>query len=331
MGKVTTLFYRGKLVESSHNIKCYIGSVDGKRIFTTNNDNDFIYPRSSIKIFQAIPFASSNAFKKFNLNQKQIALSCSSHCGEYFHIRELKKWINKTKLKLSDLKCGVHNPLDSKSTEKVFISGIKPYQLHNNCAGKHLAMLTACKLNKFSINDYLNFDHPHQVNIRSIFSKFTEEKILIKNYGIDGCSAPQYSFKIKQLGKALSNLYKSYNSKFEYCLATKTMINSILKNPLFIGGSKNLDSNLIKISNGSIFCKGGAEGVFLFINLKKGVFGVFKVKDGNERALPSAVYTLFKKFNILKKDELKKFISWDNFNLYNHAKAKTGNIITIIE
>ena len=84
MGKVTTLFYRGKLVESSHNIKCYIGSVDGKRIFTTNNDNDFIYPRSSIKIFQAIPFASSNAFNIFNLNQKQIALSCSSHCENIF-------------------------------------------------------------------------------------------------------------------------------------------------------------------------------------------------------------------------------------------------------
>ena len=331
MSKVKTLFYRGKLVESIHNIKCYIGSVGGKKIFSTNNDDDFIYPRSSIKIFQAMPFASSNAFSIFNLNQKQIALSCSSHCGEYFHIRELKKWMDKTKLKLSYLKCGVHNPLDNKSSEKLFLSGNKPYQLYNNCAGKHLAMLTACKLNKFSINNYLDFDHPHQIKIRDIFSKFTEEKIFLKNYGIDGCSAPQYSFKIKQPGKALSNLYKSYNSEFEYSYNTKTMIDSILKNPLFIGGSKNLDSNLIKISNGSVFCKGGAEGLFLFINLKKGVFGIFKVKDGNERVLPSAVYTLFKKFKILKKNELKQFISWDNFNLYNHAKTKIGNIITIIE
>ena len=169
MGKVTTLFYRGKLVESIHNIKCYIGSVGGEKIFTTNNDDDFIYPRSSIKIFQAMPFASSNAFSIFNLNQKQIALSCSSHCGEYFHIRELKKWMDKTKLKLSYLKCGVHNPLDNKSSEKLFLSGNKPYQLYNNCAGKHLAMLTACKLNKFSINNYLDFDHPHQIKIRDIF------------------------------------------------------------------------------------------------------------------------------------------------------------------
>ena len=114
------------------------------------------------------------------LNQKQIALSCSSHCGEYFHIRELKKWINKTELKISNLKCGIHNPLDNKSAEKLFLSGNRPYQLYNNCAGKHLAMLTACILNKFSINNYLDFDHPHQINIRNIFSKFTEEKILKK-------------------------------------------------------------------------------------------------------------------------------------------------------
>ena len=32
-------------------------------------------------------------------------------------IKELKKWINKIKLKPSNLKCGIHNPLDKKSAE----------------------------------------------------------------------------------------------------------------------------------------------------------------------------------------------------------------------
>jgi L-asparaginase II len=109
------------------------------------------------------------------------------------------------------------------------------------------------------------------------------------------------------------------------------MINAILANPKFIGGSNNLDSNLIKISNKNIFCKGGAEGVFLFVHLKKGIFGILKVKDGNERALPSAIYTLLKKFKFLTKEELNQFITWNNNNLYNHAKIKVGNIKTIIE
>ena len=71
--------------------------------------------------------------------------------------------------------------------------------------------------------------------------------------------------------------------------------------------------------------------MFLFIHLKKGVFGILKVKDGNERVLPSAIYNLCKKFNILNKKELEKFISWNNFNLYNHAKIKIGSMKTIIE
>ena len=34
-----------------------------KLFFQLNNENDIIYPRSSIKIFQRIPFATSNAIK----------------------------------------------------------------------------------------------------------------------------------------------------------------------------------------------------------------------------------------------------------------------------
>ena len=331
MSKLTTLITRGKILESSHEIMCFMGSIDGKTIFSTNNESDIIYPRSSIKIFQGIPFSASNAIKVYNLNKKQIALSCSSHCGENYHIKELKNWLEKINLKISDLKCGIHNPIHQKSSNKLFLSGKQPNQIYNNCAGKHLAMLTSCIVNNFSIKNYLNFDHPHQINIREVFSKFTENVISKKNYGVDGCSAPQYAFTIARLGKALSNLLNSYNGNFEYSDSIQIMINAILANPRFIGGSNNLDSNLIKISNKNIFCKGGAEGVFLFIHLKKRVFAILKVKDGNERALPSAIYILLKKFGILTRKELNEFISWNKTNLYNHAKIKVGNIRTIIE
>jgi L-asparaginase II len=331
MSKLTTLITRGETLESSHEVKCFIGSLNGEKIFSTNNEKDIIYPRSSIKIFQSIPFSASNAIKLYNLNKKQIALSCSSHCGESFHIKELKNWLQKINLKISDLKCGIHNPIHQQSSNKLYLSGKQPNQIYNNCAGKHLAMLTSCIVNNFPIKNYVDFDHPHQINIRKVFSKFTEDIISKKNYGIDGCSAPQYAFTIKKLGKALSNLLNSYDGKFEYSENIKLMINAILANPKFIGGSNNLDSNLIKISNKNIFCKGGAEGVFLFVHLKKGIFGILKVKDGNERALPSAMYALMKKFRILNKEELSEFISWNKTNLYNHAKIKIGNIKTIIE
>ena len=120
MSKINTFIYRGNLIESSHQIKCYIGSIKNEKLFSTNNENDLIYPRSSIKIFQGIPFANSKSINFYKLNKKQIALSCSSHCGENYHIKELEKWLKKTKLKPLNLKCGVHSPLDKQSSEKKF-------------------------------------------------------------------------------------------------------------------------------------------------------------------------------------------------------------------
>ena len=119
MSKVTTLFYRGKLIESSHNIKCYIGSVDGKGIFTTNNDNDFIYPRSSIKIFQAIPFVSSNALKVGEVSSVPLSASLaqealkiarsSSALSIFFKISAL----NSLSSVLVYVSNGLHNPTNS--------------------------------------------------------------------------------------------------------------------------------------------------------------------------------------------------------------------------
>ena len=185
-------------------------------------------------------------------------------------------------------------------------------------------------MNKYKLNNYLEINHPHQRKIRKIFSDFSESNIYKYQYGVDGCSAPQYAFRIKDLLTCLKNILKSLENKFEYSKEIALLIKAISKNPYFIGGSTNLDSNIIHISKGEIFCKGGAEGVFLFIHLKKGLFGVFKVIDGNERALPSAVFEVFKKFKIFDKNQQNTFKNFFQSNLYNHAKLKVGEVKTQI-
>ena len=43
MSKLTTIITRGKILESLHQVKCHIGSLNGKIIFSTNNEKDIIY------------------------------------------------------------------------------------------------------------------------------------------------------------------------------------------------------------------------------------------------------------------------------------------------
>ena len=326
MSKIHVDFVRGKKVESTHQVKALVTTVDGKVLLSTNNDNEYFFPRSSIKIFQAIPFAMSNAIKNYKLNNKHIALACASHKGEKFHIKELKKWISKINLKTKNLQCGIHAPLDKNASEKIIYSRKKFNELHNNCAGKHLGMLTSCLVNNQSITNYLDYNHVHQKNIRKIFNKFTESKLSKKNFSLDGCSAPQYSFKIKSISKALNNLIKSYKNNYEYTDQVRTLVNSILENPEFIGGTVSFDTKVIKASKGKIFCKSGAEGVFLFVDFQNEISGVIKITDGNERAIPIAILNIFKKFQVMSKVELKNLEKKEKFELKNHAGRNIGFI-----
>ena len=111
-------FDRGYITESSHEALVLIGDMSGKTLLSTGHNNKYIYPRSSIKIFQAIPFVSSDAVDKYKLNSKIVALSCASHRGELYHINELEKWLQKIKVTKSVLKCGSHYPLNLNAKEE---------------------------------------------------------------------------------------------------------------------------------------------------------------------------------------------------------------------
>ena len=326
MSKIHVDFIRGKEVESSHQVKVLVTNANGKTLLSTNNDNEFFFPRSSIKIFQAIPFAMSNAIKNYRLSNKQIALACASHKGEKFHIRELEKWISKINLKKTSLQCGIHGPLDKEAFEKIIHSRKKFNELHNNCAGKHLGMLTSCLVNNHKITNYLDYNHTHQKNIRKILNKFTGTNISKKNFSLDGCSAPQYSFKIKSISKALNNLIKSYKNNYHYTEQVRILVDSILENPEFIGGTASFDTKVIKASKGKMFCKSGAEGVFLFVDIQKEISGVIKITDGNERAIPITIINILKNLKIMNREDLKNLEKKEKFELQNHSGKKIGQI-----
>lgn len=331
MVSLSALAFRGKLVESEHNALCIVQDIKKNIILSSENTTKPIFPRSAIKIFQAMPFIASNAHLLFNLDEKQIAISCSSHIGELFHLEVLKQWIRKINIPLNLLKCGIHNPIDQDSSNNLMLSGNKPSVLHNNCSGKHLGMISGCLAKKINIKNYLKINNPYQKLIRNVLENFMEKKIKKEAIGVDGCNAPQYAFPLKNISTSMINLIKTKEENNEYANSLNTMLKSIKKFPLLIGGHNRFDSDIIKYTKGRIFAKGGAEGVLLFADFEKKIGGALKVLDGNNRAIPSIAMEVFLKLNLLNENEKKALHKWKEQIIYNVANKKIGKIIANLQ
>ena len=317
---------RGDQIESVHEIKVAVLDSKEKTIFSTKNNKDITYPRSAIKIFQSIPLILSGAAEFYNLTDKQIAISSSSHFGEPSHIKILKDWLKKTNIKEQYLKCGIHNPLNLNSSNNLLLSRKKPSPIYNNCSGKHLGMLTTSKYKKYSIKNYTNFNHPIQKSILRILEEFNECKVPQKSKAIDGCSAPQYAFPLMNLALSMMKISIFDKLRFDFSYSINKLLHCISNYPFYIGGTGRFDSELIHITKGRIFCKIGAEGVLMFADMKNKFGGILKVMDGNQRAIPSATINLLKKIGSLDKNELNKLKKWDPEILYNHSMKKIGKI-----
>ena len=70
MTKIDTYIERGKIIESKHSAKFLVKNINYKTIISSKNEKDLIFPRSAIKIFQAVPFIDSFAHRKFKLSKK---------------------------------------------------------------------------------------------------------------------------------------------------------------------------------------------------------------------------------------------------------------------
>ena len=138
-------------------------------------------------------------------------------------------------------------------------------------------------------------------------------------------------FPLNNISISMINLIKHFNETLQYSEEVKMLLNAVAKYPHLTGSRIKYDSHLMKITKGKMFSKWGAEGVLLFAHKEKKVGGVIKVKDGNERALPSVANEIFKKLSLLDKNESQELSIWSHQKLMNHAKIKVGEIYSKIK
>ena len=305
---------RGETVESIHRGHLIVVDGGGNEIFKLGNPEIVTFWRSSAKSFQVLPFLTSGGAEHFDFSDEEIALACGSHSGEEIHVKTAAQMLEKIGLNETDLQCGAHSPFNDKVSKELIRRGEKPTQLHNNCSGKHSAMLAFAKHTGADLKTYLEPENQIQKEILRVVSEFTEnteDKILL---GTDGCSAPNFAISIRAMARAFAKLVnppENFDEKTKR--ACQKIVSAMVEFPEMIGGCERLDTEIMKTGNGKIISKVGADGVYSAGVLpsekwKRGLGIAFKVEDGDDkRARPVVAIELLRQLEVLDEEDLRQY------------------------
>lgn len=265
--------YRGGIVESFHRGSFCVVDKKGEVIWSMGDIQQLSFPRSALKYFQQIPFLLSGGFDHLGFGPKELAIMCASHNGEDMHLTVVNDVLSKVKLNKDSLQCGAQQPTRKSDYIRLIKNDLGPSCIHNNCSGKHAGFLAYCVQQDYSIIDYLNLQHPLHQAIKAVTAQFCEMNSDDLSVGVDGCSAPIFGMPLYNQALAYKNLIAPMPWKNEAMdSACKRIVHAVTNYPELIAGTKRYCTDLMRVTNGRIVGKTGADGVYcLSIPEKTGV------------------------------------------------------------
>ena len=278
------------------------------------------YPRSAVKILQALPLVESGAADVFDLDAEELAVACASHSGDRVHLDAVRSLLGKAGLAERELACGAHWPLSEATTRELLRGGRRPRAIHNNCSGKHAGMLAAALHLGFDPRGYETPDHPLQVMIARILSDTCGVALDASRMALDGCSLPTYALPLSALARGFARLGTGTGLAPERAAAAKRLMQACFAAPLLVAGEGRFDTIVLRGLGGAAFTKGGAEGVHCAALPALGLGIALKIDDGAkrgaERALAEMLAVLLPKARTVLADQLKGEIkNWRGFTV----------------
>ena len=197
---------RGELVESIHRGHLAVVRPDGTLLFSLGDADFPTYLRSAAKPFQAIPVVEDGCADRFGLTDPELSLMCGSVSGQEFHVAATRSILDKIDVDEQTMACGVHRPSHRPSAKALTDRGEKPLPVHNNCAGKHAAMLALCVHHGWPLEGYTETDHPVQHHIRRAVASCCGLSVEQLGVGIDGCGVPVFRAPLVAIARGYARL-----------------------------------------------------------------------------------------------------------------------------
>ncbi len=296
---------RGVVVESVHHGAWVVVDAAGEVVAAAGDPGIEVFPRSSLKPFQAFPLLDVARRHGWNLDPQEWAIACASHGGTSHHlvwVERLLERVDRARAVLAPvgdrrpardcLVCGRGWPLDEAAAEDLRRTGEDPSVLHHNCSGKHAAMMLTAAGSGWDVETYRDPGHPLQVAIGEAIGRFAGERPFVG--GVDGCGVPAWVLTLGGLARAFSAL--------GHAPELAPLRQAMQDSPDLVASRGRFDTALMQMLPGRLVAKAGAEGVHAGVDPVTGLAWALKIADGNRRAVSPVVMTLLARQGILAQD-----------------------------
>lgn len=265
---------REGIVESVHQIEATVCDRRGRALLVAGSSQTSAFIRSALKPFQALAVTTTGTLERYGLTDRDLAIVCSSHQGTIKQSRQAFNILWRTDIDSSALQCPIPEGKQS--------------ALQHNCSGKHAGMLAVCQQRHWPLNTYIRRSNPIQQLILHQVSELLgmpgEELITAR----DDCGAPTYVMQLQQMAHLYAQLAAGSNVDLE------RVVRAMVHHPEIIAGEGAFDTEIMRLSEGKIVSKSGAEGIQCLGRVGEGMGLAIKVKDGSKRAKYAIAIQLLK-------------------------------------
>lgn len=281
---------RGQLVESVHRGAVALCDESGAPVLALGDIEQRVFPRSAIKLIQAVPLIETGAADRFGFGDAEIALACGSHVGSDRHIAVARSMVERLGLTGACLACGAAMPMGAKPARRLAASGQPPTPFHHQCSGKHAGMLAAALAldAPYEAHAYVGADHPVQRQVRAALENLSGCTIDEAVCAIDGCAVPTWALPLSGLARLFAVVAKSPDQ--DGVLAR--ILRACWAEPELVAGSGRAETVVMTALPGRVYLKSGAEGVYCGALPELGLGFALKIDDGAQRACAAAVMPL---------------------------------------
>ena len=265
---------REGIVESRHQAQAAVCDNRGRVLSVAGNSETAAFVRSALKPFQALAVTTTGTLERYALTDRDLAIICSSHQGTVEQARQVFNILWRCDVDPSMLQCPI--PEGKRS------------RLQYNCSGKHAGMLAVCQQRNWSLNTYLQRNHPVQ---RLILGKVSELLRMPAEEFIsarDDCGAPTYFMQLGQMASLYARLASGDNLDME------RIVRAMTHHPAMVAGNGEFDTELMRLTEGELVSKTGAEGIQCIGRIGEGMGLAIKVVDGAKRAKYAVAIHLLK-------------------------------------